>query len=390
MSLSTSFWPDAPRPVRLFQSIQVLRACAAWGVVLYHIHVILNESGQSGWFSLFSNGYLGVDLFFVISGFIITSTSRGYLHRPGSLRTYLSKRFWRIYPVYWLCLSSIVFYAFIRGIGTGSDSMAALFSLQNLVSNFLLFPTELTFLHDSWSLSHEVYFYLLVALVLVSRALIVVPVLVLGGTLLSAWGWGADRVDVVDSLIFSPFNVEFGLGVLLSLLVGKRTPGLLPGSGLLFLLAAGMIYHVGITSVWNRVVWAGLLSFALIFLVTAWEYRRARRIPPLLIRLGDASYVLYLLHGSVLLALHRLLISFQLVPYAPVVFALAVPLLSWACLVIHRRVELPLLTWGHHRFTRPLPRIAHRSGASLSDLVSTPESEQTAAGAVRPSHSTAP
>lgn len=84
-----------------YQSIQFLRALAALMVVVQHSHIAFSPSDKAKlwWWPGFSDfGWLGVSLFFVISGFIISSV----LSRPNfSLGNYFYHRFMRIYPLYW-------------------------------------------------------------------------------------------------------------------------------------------------------------------------------------------------------------------------------------------------------------------------------------------------
>src|SRR5262249_8597765 len=112
-------------------------------------------------------GYAGVDLFFVISGFIITWVHDEKLGRPAALREYAAKRFWRIYPVYWFCwlVTVLVLLPGLR-IGVpepGVRESAVCLSLWPQRGTTFTFQTWNYYLPQSWSLVYEVMFYLVFA-----------------------------------------------------------------------------------------------------------------------------------------------------------------------------------------------------------------------------------
>src|SRR4051812_5118943 len=91
-----------------FDSLQALRGVACLMVVCYHA-----AAAERGYGLSFSPlrpalwvGFGGVDVFFVLSGFIIATIGRPDLGRPDRLPTYLFRRFWRVFPTYWLALAA--------------------------------------------------------------------------------------------------------------------------------------------------------------------------------------------------------------------------------------------------------------------------------------------
>src|SRR4051812_18041777 len=90
-----------------FDTLQALRGAACLLVVVLHTAGVEAKFGLRfaplrpvQWF-----GYAGVDLFFVLSGFIIAATPRADLGRPRRLPAYLFRRAWRIYPTFWAVLA---------------------------------------------------------------------------------------------------------------------------------------------------------------------------------------------------------------------------------------------------------------------------------------------
>src|SRR5437588_671898 len=145
---------------RTYHNLQALRGVACLLVVVYHTASIESRYGLPfsplnpvRWF-----GYAGVDLFFVLSGFIITATSRADLGRPGRLPRYAFRRAWRIYPAYWVALAV--------GVGVfavlSPDPVFRTGWATDLRDALLLTPRpELCrFLPVAWTLSYELMFYL--------------------------------------------------------------------------------------------------------------------------------------------------------------------------------------------------------------------------------------
>lgn len=142
------------------ESIQVLRGLAATLVAAFHLNGAgLVETGYHGLFSLFHHGEAGVDIFFVISGFIIYYVTR---KRPGqTLRDFAEARFWRIMPPYWAILSLYILLGlalfFVMGDGSRLPTLR-----ETIVSVFLLpHPDQIIII--AWTLAIEILFYLVFA-----------------------------------------------------------------------------------------------------------------------------------------------------------------------------------------------------------------------------------
>jgi exopolysaccharide production protein ExoZ len=151
------------------ESIEALRFFAAFIVVLYHANFTLPipagmaRMDMSGPLTWFQNGQVGVDIFFVISGFVMYTSSvrRKVFDAVGFLRD----RFWRIFPVLWAALlakMAIEGVNIVTGIGDAKmdDVHPGLIPLQ-----FLLVPmqTEYMLVVHTWTLTLEVMFYVIFA-----------------------------------------------------------------------------------------------------------------------------------------------------------------------------------------------------------------------------------
>jgi exopolysaccharide production protein ExoZ len=287
--------PGTPRrPARLV-SLQILRFLAAFLVVLFHLGSGLEQSfGLSS--NIFFFGASGVDVFFVLSGFIIaytTDPARGVIH-------FLKRRVARIVPLYWFLTSGVVLIALIAPSLLQSTEVTP----ETLWRSYLFLPYEkdngftqpLLFL--GWTLCYEAYFYAIFAASLIAGrfapwvACTVIFYIFLIGLL---WPEGS----VLWRFYTDPIIVEFLFGVLLHRLY-LHWPAMREGSRPLAggLFAAGVAFYVLLfdsPDVFGKGVSATLIVAAFLCLKLS-----GGRILALLVLLGDASYSLYLSHPYVL------------------------------------------------------------------------------------------
>ncbi|MEM0984673.1 MAG: acyltransferase [Pseudomonadota bacterium] len=307
------------------ESIQSLRALAVLVVFFFHLQFIESEmiaalgSQESTLIGgLFQNGYAGVDLFFVISGFIIVYvTGRADAGRY-PLGSFLFARAARIYLPWWFFASLLGVYFWIT-YGAPWDveelSRDGRSPAWHLIASFLLLPQDdFPLLGVGWTLVHEMHFYFIFALLLllpyrlrVAGLIAWAGIVILGGLAGLAQPFAKDLI----ALFFSPLTLEFLMGGMAALLVvnGFRwRPGLLAIGGLLgFGLA--MVFHelqAEWTLVWGRVLWFGVPGAVLTYGLVSLDLEGRYRAPPGATALGDWSYGLYLCHMLVLSAVHRL------------------------------------------------------------------------------------
>jgi exopolysaccharide production protein ExoZ len=125
------------------RSIQVLRGLAAFGVVLCHANLL-------------HAGAAGVDVFFVISGFVISGVMIG--RQPAD---FLAARCWRIFPLTWLCSIPWFLAAIHNGAGNWRNSIAT-FTLWPILGGYVS-----PYLQSSWTLCYEMLFYYAATLALI-------------------------------------------------------------------------------------------------------------------------------------------------------------------------------------------------------------------------------
>jgi hypothetical protein len=148
--------------------IQALRGVAAMAVVLTHAQVFINgpqflDLGDR----LFHNAPAGVDLFFVISGFIMAHTTWRLVATPRAAGAFLVKRVIRLWPVY--VIATIAMYAITRGLPEEPVFHPTHWELARSLAFLPVDPHEAApfykypLLHPGWTLVYEVWFYVLFA-----------------------------------------------------------------------------------------------------------------------------------------------------------------------------------------------------------------------------------
>src|SRR5262249_10848440 len=147
----------------MIQNIQVLRAIAAYLVVVYHIQPHVSNLLSAPMTS--DMGAVGVDVFFVISGFIMVFTSS---NRERTTWEFWRDRIIRIVPLYWLatfCMIAITLFGFApSGLHgwDGKDLVTSMFFLPNIRNDGVPEPI----LSPGWTLIYEMFFYFLFGLTL--------------------------------------------------------------------------------------------------------------------------------------------------------------------------------------------------------------------------------
>jgi peptidoglycan/LPS O-acetylase OafA/YrhL len=267
------------------QSIQILRGMAALLVVVYHIRAMeILAIGKNGLQEVpllngfVANGYAGVDLFFVISGFIMVYVTDGMKAGYRTSLDFLFARVTRIYPLWWLFAAVMTAMFFLYndfGFGAGWQHVSQGQPLiPYLIKSFLLVPQNAhPVLGVGWTLVHEMYFYAAFTFMLLLPRRVWLWVLlawgaaIAGGTLIGfTEPFGSDY----RSLFFYPMTMEFILGAVVGLLVSS---GVAWRSGILTMIAVlWLMATLGLQGaddanlmMWGRVFWFGLPCTLLVY-----------------------------------------------------------------------------------------------------------------------------
>lgn len=305
-------------------NLQGGRAIAALAVVLAHASTSLPAFGQtlpSVLAGPFFYGFLGVDFFFVLSGFIIFhqhgADERSWL----AARIYLTKRLIRIYVPYLPVAVGLL------TLFTLAPSLAGSGRTWGLLTTLTLLPSsQPSVISIAWTMVHEIAFYAIFLIFYLTPAFAFViagwaaVIIVLWFVGYRAPEYGNDWPEVV----LAPINLEFVGGMIAARLARQIAPSLWPlilGIGCCLILA---FFSLGE----NRVVF-GLGTVAIVLGVVLLE-RRGFGSPLWVVRLGDASYAVYLLHLTVFSVVLRLTAPLSSWPVGLTVSLLAVAVVAIA------------------------------------------------------------
>jgi len=293
-----------PKDMKAIHSIQIMRAVAAWLVVYHHCMQTLFDHESSTALGRFLSEYgdFGVDIFFVISGFVIFYALE---KTPRTAAQFLTIRSLRIVPAYWFytAISASLSYFFIEFenfVWTPLSLAKSLFFLpHHNPSGIGVYPV----LHVGWTLNYEMFFYVLMALNILSFrtykffatvvALAIVPVV-----------WPADWSP---SILRSTQLIEFAMGIAIGH-VYLRTR-YFPRKNILafvFWLAFAAVFLLGNFGDYSTYVAAGGVIVAALCFEDFLRFEN--RVVRILARLGDISYSTYLCHTIILIGMKQVLI----------------------------------------------------------------------------------
>ncbi|MGB6231301.1 MAG: acyltransferase [Litorimonas sp.] len=297
-------------PTRL-DHVQALRGLAALLVLLSHLQAVEPRAvaepilpASLEW------GVMGVDLFFVISGFIMVFVTRDW-GREGSaasrIAEFLFARITRIYPLYWVVTAALFAVWLVRPEMVFSSSP----NQPTLLNTLFLIPSQsYPLLEVGWTLVYEMTFYLVFALLLFLPAR-------WRGWGLGAWAAivaaglaaGLGETNAVAFHLFSPMVFEFLAGAAVGLIYlrwsGSRALAVqfvaVGAVGLLVWFFVGQPFEDFAPRVLRLI-----LPCALLVLGAAWLDRAGVAAPRWSVVLGDWSYSLYLTHVLSLVLVARL------------------------------------------------------------------------------------
>jgi len=347
-------------------NIQALRGVAVLLVVFAHVGSYEKRFFDGhAYLDLFTTiGAAGVDLFFVISGFVMMAICHGGYQKKKAAPAFFLRRVARIYPLYWvftlLYLPIFLFYPQMMNRQEGAEGVS-------LVRSFLLLPgLQVPLVGQGWTLVHEMYFYLVFSIALFFpephkvRFLAIWSALIVVGFALTA------RFDVLQSfpllmLASDPLTFEFIAGCVTFVLISK---GCRVNSRLLVVLGALGLLVPGIMSLpfdrtvhVDRMIICLLPATLLVLGAVSLERRNGIILPKFLTFVGDISYSVYLSHMIVVSGAHKLFRFLDLGSSTPAhlfYVALSIALACGAGAAIHFLLERPLLRVGYATVRRLL------------------------------------
>lgn len=286
------------------ESIQIMRAVAALLVVFFHAHgYVLPQKLHIGepLFYGFSMGYAGVEIFFVISGFIMWHIHRLDVGRPARAWNFIYKRATRIYPIFLLIYVALIALYWLFP-GHGPDSAQDL--TQVLVSATLLPTPYSPVMVIAWTLQFEMFFYMIFTLLILSK--------MIGGTVIALWVVGCiinvfcNWQSFPASFLFSAYHFLFFMGAAGAELLRMRhlpRPFLMGLCGCLLFLTIGLLEAYSVVAWYKplRTILYGISAFMMLAFVQSEKHDAQKGIVyRAFVVLGFASYSLYLLHSLIM------------------------------------------------------------------------------------------
>jgi len=301
------------RPQTKIEELESIRGIAALLVVLYHIP-LYNQILDIG---VIRKGTLMVDLFFVLSGFVICNAYADKIRSTKDLLRFQFLRFGRLYPIHILFLMAFVLielakYVAASKLGISSPNNTTPFkenSLDALIQNIFLIQSilpnqELTFNYPAWSISVEFYTYLVFAL----------GVLLLNKVKILFFGLFA-----IVSFALMVTDLSYGFGSLLKCFTGffigcltvqvhhKMKASLPMWSPLICLLIIFLFLQMRLPSIYNPLIYI-FTTFLILSLTNSPPGGGTKKMLNLkmLTWLGTISYSVYMSHASVLWVINQL------------------------------------------------------------------------------------
>jgi exopolysaccharide production protein ExoZ len=348
-------------------SIQMLRGLAALAIAIHHgifdAEKLAAETGAIFVFPRLFPWRAGVDLFFVISGFVMIYASRGLFGKSDAPRRFLWRRLSRVVPLYWATTTLVVTASLMSpgavsgGVPTPASVLASLAFVPLARPDGAPQPVYSL----GWTLNYEMFFYLLFAMFLPlnRRAALIALSFTLAGV--AGLGLLLHPSPAVLRFWSAPIILLFGAGMGIATLriKGLRLPLWLRLAMVLAALALLTLDPLGLMRDPLRVAqaldascvlgWGG--PAALLVSAAGLGESGARRgsamLSPPLVAIGEASYALYLIHPFVFRAWHVVLQHSRpaAVLHPSAYLALIVLSATLVSLGVHRFVERPVTAY---------------------------------------------
>jgi exopolysaccharide production protein ExoZ len=347
---------------RFVANLQIMRFAAAalvlWGHIAHELKTYVGIDGVRGLANFPFDPGIGVDIFFVISGFVMMMT----IHKQDiNFSTFIRGRIFRVVPMYWICTTLVL----IMSVLVPTTVVHKAVDWLQIAASYLFIPWLRQDGHSyplfslGWTLNYEMFFYLLLGCTLnvsharpeILMALVLLFLVVLHVLLPPAWS--------LAYFLTQPIILEFLFGIVLFKLFDMNFR-LRRASGILLCIMgfvwASFTYNVVLPHDFGRVLSQGLAAFMICAGAVATEGRWSRNYIYRRIELaGAASYSLYLTHPFVIRPMR--LLSHGLLGRFPLCFAAFIAISAVAVsIVIYLVVEMPI-TKKLKSLARPSPRI---------------------------------
>ena len=353
--------------MRQISNLQILRAVAALTVAFGHAqHDALVQSLKLG--TGFERNYAlpwgaGVDLFFVISGFIMVYASERLFGQPGAAREFLGRRIARIVPLYWMFFGAYLV-LIAQAVWAGTRALPA---PVDTLASFAFWPTDAfadgiprPILTLGWTLNYEMFFYVVFAasIALPREKAVLCVSLVLAG--LVALGAAFPPSTAATFFWTRPIVLEFAFGMGLALLGRGGVSLSRPLRGALIAAAVAILVADPLRSSEQAIDWTtpndlprvlgwGIPAALVVAAAALGPQLRSSWLQRGAVALGDASYALYLVHPFAIFGFRKLWFAAGIGAQGGILWLMVAVSLSLSCVAalgVHRWVEKPVTTWA--------------------------------------------
>jgi exopolysaccharide production protein ExoZ len=348
-------------------SIQALRALAALAVVASHVQLDLRTRlEQPKALPYFDLGTAGVDLFFVISGFVMVYASTSLFQTENGPRVFYVRRLIRIVPLYWACTTIYLLFPII------APSIArTTYPLDLSLASFLFIPYPypdtggmFPVVGQGWTLNYEMLFYSVFAFAVAlprRQAVAAVAVVFTAAALLGF------LINLPQPLGFwtRPIILEFVLGACLGLLYVE---GVRIGFGLRIVFVVGGLSAWGILEVYGPsepLITRGVPAAMLLVGSAFGAQRKTTSAGRILVIAGNASYALYLFHPIFIRAFREVAIRLGMEGEMAQWMYLSITLVAatLGAIAIHYAFELPITQMLRRTVETPTRKVLHLRSA---------------------------
>ena len=372
------------RTERKFYGLDNLRAIAIIFVLLFHYNRWVEHPA---WFpKAFQFGWTGVDLFFVLSGFLISSQLFAQIRKEGtfSMKEFYIKRFFRILPIYFFVLTVYFLVPFFSNDFGKGQVLAPLWKYLTFTQNFGTDYAHARSFGMVWSLCVEEHFYLLLPVTLLlliktgwfRRASLLMVILFAAGFLIRLLLWYKVTPFQNTGVLFKYLWIET-----IYLPTYCRLDGLLVGVA----IAALYNYLPALFSRFSKFA-NGMIVLGIVIMISAYflfgnSYDFSRTLfgfpvvsigfgclvlgaimsqsflyrwkSAVMTKIAELSYVLYLIHMIVILSTQTLFYKLGLPKASNLVFALSMIFCIAVAFLLHYSIEKPFMKM-RTRFIKPV------------------------------------
>ena len=340
----------------VLEGLQVLRGIAAILIAMKHAFYEVEIMRDWGGFTMPDYPFtVGIDIFFVLSGFVMVYTSQGKIGKPGYPLEFFKRRLVRIVPIYW-------FYTFLlAGVALVMPQVlgTAVFNVPHFLESLFFVPhvnpgdgSMQPFLANGWTLNYEVYFYLVFALLLFFSPKYLITLLSLyfiGTVFLGAYFSPESQTLMGVYTHFMVLDFLAGCWIAFFFVKGGRLPAMIKKPAYLLVFFIFILpFLLNMLSIEYPPYFKMMMAIAIVALLTLPSGIETDKSPRSLKAVGDSSYTLYLFHPFALGVVTQIFLFFQWHQSVPAwsIFLLCILTSVVGAIFLYVLVEKPLLQLG--------------------------------------------